>query len=657
MLDILNKKSSAGSAGSAADGTINLDALRQMVDNMPVNVMTLELKDFTIDFANKTSVETLKPLEHLLPCKADDLVGQCVDIFHANPSHQRKLLSDPRNLPYQANIKLGDEVLDLLVTAINDSNGNYVKPMLTWSVVTEKVKADARSKMLEQMVDQMPINVMLLDLEDFTIDFINKTSVDTLKPLEHLLPCKADDILGQCVDIFHAQPEHQRKLLSDPKNLPFQTNITLGGEVLDLLVTALTDTDGNYMKPMLSWSVVTAKIKADEQSARLAQMMDQMPVNVLTLELDEFTIDYANKTSVETLAPLEHLLPCKASELVGKCVDIFHANPAHQRKLLGDASNLPHRARIKLGDEVLDLRASAILNKDGVYDGTLLTWSVVTKQAQMADRFEQSVMAVVESVSSGATEMESSARTMQTTAEETSQRATTVAAASEEATSNVQTVASAAEELSSSVEEIGRQVSQSTKIAQNAVEEAKKADEQVQGLAEAAQKIGEVVNLINDIASQTNLLALNATIEAARAGEAGKGFAVVASEVKSLATQTAKATDEIAAQINAIQGATTDAVQAIQGISTTIAEISEISTAIASAVEEQGAATREIAGNVQQAATGTQEVSSTIAAVTQTATETGEAANQVLEATGELSQQAEMLRKQVDEFLIEVRTM
>ncbi len=656
MLDILNRKSSS-SAGTAADGTMNLDALRQMVDSMPVNVMTLNLKDFTIDYVNKTSIETLRPLEHLLPCKADDLLGQCVDIFHANPSHQRKLLSDPRNLPFQTNIKLGDEVLDLLVTAITDANGNYVKPMLTWSVVTEKIKTDARSKMLEQMVDQMPINVMLLELENFTIDYVNKTSTDTLKPLEHLLPCKAEDILGQCVDIFHANPAHQRKLLADPRNLPFQTNIKLGDEILDLLVTAITDTDGNYMKPMLSWSVVTEKVKADAKSERLAQMMDQMPVNVLTMELENFTIDYANKTSIETLGPLEHLLPCKAQDLVGQCVDIFHANPAHQRKLLGDQSNLPHRARIKLGDEVLDLRASAILDKDGKYDGTLLSWSVVTKQAQMADRFEQSVMAVVESVSSGATEMESSARTMQTTAEETSQRATTVAAASEEATSNVQTVASAAEELSSSVEEIGRQVAQSTKIAQSAVEETSRADEKVQGLAEAAQKIGEVVNLINDIASQTNLLALNATIEAARAGEAGKGFAVVASEVKSLATQTAKATDEIASQINAIQSATTDAVTAIQGISSTIAEISEISTAIASAVEEQGAATREIAGNVQQAATGTQEVSSTIAGVTQTATETGEAANQVLEATGELAQQAEMLRKQVDEFLVEVRTM
>ncbi|MCH7943693.1 MAG: methyl-accepting chemotaxis protein, partial [Proteobacteria bacterium] len=175
------------------------------------------------------------------------------------------------------------------------------------------------------------------------------------------------------------------------------------------------------------------------------------------------------------------------------------------------------------------------------------------------------------------------------------------------------------------------------------------------GLAEGSQKIGKVVEMISDIASQTNLLALNATIEAARAGDAGKGFAVVASEVKSLATQTAKATEQIAAQITAIQGATDDSVSAIKGITENIVEMDEISTAIASAIEEQGAATGEISNNSQQAAAGTQEVSENIASVNQAATETGAAASQVLQSAGELSKQAELLRAEVDKFLTEVR--
>jgi methyl-accepting chemotaxis protein len=274
---------------------------------------------------------------------------------------------------------------------------------------------------------------------------------------------------------------------------------------------------------------------------------------------------------------------------------------------------------------------------------------------QMADDFQASVGGVVETVSSAATELQSSAQSMTAISEETSSQATAVAAASEEASTNVQTVASAAEELSSSISEISRQVSQSTQISGTAVEAAGKADEMVQGLAMSAQKIGEVVAMITDIADQTNLLALNATIEAARAGEAGKGFAVVASEVKNLANQTAKATEEIGSQIGEIQGATEDSVQAIQGITKTIGEISEISSAIAAAVEEQGAATQEIARNVEQAAAGTGEVSSNIQGVTQAAGEAGSTSSQVLGAANELSQQSEMLKVEVDKFMTQVR--
>ncbi len=274
---------------------------------------------------------------------------------------------------------------------------------------------------------------------------------------------------------------------------------------------------------------------------------------------------------------------------------------------------------------------------------------------KMADEFEASVKAVVQMVSSASTELQSTAQSMSATAEETQRQSTAVAAASEQASTNVQTVASAAEELASSIGEIGRQVAESARIAAKAVSDAEHTNSQVQALAEAAQKIGDVVKLINDIAGQTNLLALNATIEAARAGEAGKGFAVVASEVKSLATQTAKATEDIANQIKAIQSATGDSVQAIQGISGTIGRINEIATTIAAAVEEQGAATKEIARNVQQASAGTHEVSSNIANVTQAATETGAAAGQVLGSASDLARQSETLRTQVDGFIAKVR--
>lgn len=275
---------------------------------------------------------------------------------------------------------------------------------------------------------------------------------------------------------------------------------------------------------------------------------------------------------------------------------------------------------------------------------------------QLADKFESSVGGVVEGVSLAATELQSTAQSMSTTAEETSRQSTVVAAASEETTQNVQTVAAATEELTASIQEIGNQVTESTRIVGEATNQANDANAKVQGLADAAQKIGEVVRLINDIAGQTNLLALNATIEAARAGEAGKGFAVVASEVKTLATQTARATEEIATQVRSIQEATSNSAQAIQAITVTVNRVNEISTAIAAAIQEQGAATQEISRNIQQAAKGTTEVSSNISGVTTAARGTGAAASQVLNAATELGKNGVLLKSQVEQFLLTVRS-
>ena len=278
-----------------------------------------------------------------------------------------------------------------------------------------------------------------------------------------------------------------------------------------------------------------------------------------------------------------------------------------------------------------------------------------TGMLRLADTFEAGIKGVVNSVASQATEMQSAAQAMTQTAEMATKQATAVAASVEQASANVQTVATAAEELSASVLEIGRQVEQSSKIANQAVGEADKTNATVEGLNRTAQRIGEVVQLIETIAGQTNLLALNATIEAARAGDAGKGFAVVASEVKSLASQTAKATEEIRSQIGEIQGATGQTVEAIRTIGATIRQMSEIATTIASAVEEQGAATREIASNVHQAAQGTGDIATNIEGVSRAASDTGAAASQVLSAAGELSRQSETLRKDVDEFVATVR--
>jgi methyl-accepting chemotaxis protein len=274
---------------------------------------------------------------------------------------------------------------------------------------------------------------------------------------------------------------------------------------------------------------------------------------------------------------------------------------------------------------------------------------------RLAQEFEATVGEIVGTVSSSSTELEAAAATLSKTADTTQQLSTAVAAASEQASANVQSVASATEELTSSVTEIGRQVQESSRISTEAVGQAQTTDDRITKLAQAANRIGDVTQLITSIAEQTNLLALNATIEAARAGEAGKGFAVVAQEVKQLAAQTAKATNEISAQIAEMQSATQDSVSAIKEIGGTISRISGIATAIASAVEEQGAATQEITRNVQQAASGTQQVSGNIADVSRIAAETGSASSQVLTSAQSLANESNRLKLEINKFLATVR--
>ncbi len=326
-----------------------------------------------------------------------------------------------------------------------------------------------------------------------------------------------------------------------------------------------------------------------------------------------------------------------------------------------DAEIYQTRAR----DEIAEMANSLLVFRDSMIQGRTLSTEQDKDRVAKAERasrmeariveFETTVRKALGSLQTAAGSMQSTAQSMSATADQSSALVSAVASAAEETSVNVQTVSSGTEELSSSIAEIGRQVVNSSEIARKAVAEAGETDSTMQGLADNAARISVVVDLIQTIASQTNLLALTATIEAARAGDAGRGFAVVASEVKSLANQTAKATDEIRQQIVSMQTVTSSAVGAIRNISTTISEINEVTTAIAAAVEDQGAATREIARNIQHAAGGTGEVSSNIVGVSSAATQAGTAAGQVLTASDALRREADVLREEIDAFRSNIR--
>jgi methyl-accepting chemotaxis protein len=697
----------AGGARSRAKA-LNFQA---MLENAPSNVLFANVRDFKIEYANPASIQTLRKLEKHLPIKAEEIVGQVIDIFHRDPAHQRGILADPENLPHRAQIALGPETLDLLVTAVNDAEGRYVGAMVTWEVITRRIEIEDDLARIRNMMENAPNNVLFANVSDFVIEYANPASVQTLRKLEAHLPIKGEQIVGQVIDIFHRDPAHQRRIVSDPRNLPHRAQIKLGPETLDLLVTAVNDGQGRYVGAMVTWEIITERLRAENELARIRNMMENSPTNVMFADREN-RIQYMNPASRNTLKGLEKDLPVKADDMIGKSIDVFHVDPAYQRNLLSDATNLPRRRHIKVGAETLDLLVSAIRDGQGTYIGAMVTWEVISQRLRLeADQKAMSereraqsedlrakvdeLLSAVNSAAGGdltktvsvrgsdpigqmgeslarflgdlrvnirgigeqAEALNRAASTlmqvsdaMTRNAEETSSQANAVSSASEHVTRNVEAVAGGAEELGASIREIADNAAQAARVANSAVGVAQSTNTTVAKLGESSAEIGQVIKVITSIAQQTNLLALNATIEAARAGEAGKGFAVVANEVKELAKETARATDDISRRIEAIQGDTRGAVDGIGEIAEVINQINELQNTIASSVEQQTATTNEIGRSVSEAASGTSEIAQNISSVASAAENTARGASDTKKASEELTNMAVRLREVVGRF-------
>jgi methyl-accepting chemotaxis protein len=368
-------------------------------------------------------------------------------------------------------------------------------------------------------------------------------------------------------------------------------------------------------------------------------MLDYVPVNILLADMDA-NIVFMNQSSYKTLQTLSHLLPVPVDKIVGGSMDVFHKKPQHQRGIVANDRNLPHQAKIKLGEHILHLNVFALYNKAGTYMGPMVTWSIITEREKMVAAISESST----KLSAAAAELTATASELEKTSDQASLDTNSTAASSEEVSRGVQVVATNMEEMSASIKEIARSSADAASMTNDAKVRADEANATIGQLGESSQEIGNVIKVISSIAQQTNLLALNATIEAARAGDAGRGFAVVANEVKELAKQTSKATEEITTRIGRLQKDAQAAVGSILGISQNIEKLNKISTTIAAAVEEQNATTNEVSRVIQESAKGVTEIAERVKAISAATAQSSTGAKQTTAAAGSLSELAERLR-------------
>ena len=490
-------------------------------------------------------------------------------------------------------------------------------------------------------------NIMYAD-KDFTIRFINRKSEQTLNGIGNVFKqefkMEVGDIVGSSIDVFHKNPAHQRRLLSDQRNFPISTRISFGGLFLELNVNPVIE-DGKISGYILNWEDISEKVFSENEAQRYQQMVHLSPINTMIAD-PQGKLMYMNENSSKTLKKLEHFLPEKVDKLVGNSIDWFHKNPEKQRKIIKDPNNLPHQGVISVGDQKLSLLVSAISDKKNNYLGAMTTWEVVTGKLQLIEDLAR----CADELNKSAKSLNEVSSDLSASAEETSSQAQTSSTASDRVSAGVQTVATNMEEMTASIKEITRSTNESSRISQNAIKISGEANSIITKLGESSADIGNVVKVISSIAQQTNLLALNATIEAARAGDAGRGFAVVANEVKELAKQTAFSAQDITKKIEKIQGDTKLAIDSIQQVSKVIEQLSTIATSIAASVEEQAASTNEVSRVVQQSADAVKSISMNMSQVTTAASITGKCAMQAKEAVKSLDSLSSSLLSYVEKL-------
>jgi methyl-accepting chemotaxis protein len=607
-----------------------------MMENSPTNMMFAD-RDFVITYMNPASLQTLTRLEEHLPIKAADVVGASLDIFHKTPAYQRGILSDETQLPRRANIAVGPETLDLLVSAIRDKDGEYIGAMATWDVVTDKLANERAAA--EAAADTTAVNSVLSQLAGAaTVEQAVQTALDTVRAEfgwaygSFWRIDDADQKLKFVLESGDAGPEFRKVTLE----ASFAKGVGLSGRTWATNDLFFTQDIGEM---------------TDCVRAPVAQKVGVKSGVCFPVTIGGQVIGTMDFFATDTLHPSEQRLDAlrNVGRLVSQAIERVQKETADREA----AAELARKVDLVLG--VVRAAAEGDLSQEVPVSGSDAIGQLAAGLGTLLETLRESMTNIgstADTLSVASEQLTVLAQGMGDGATLTSERAASASSASVQVSASIQTVATAAEEMTASIREIAKNATEAASVATGAVGVASSAQGTVASLGESSAEIGQVIKVITSIAQQTNLLALNATIEAARAGDAGKGFAVVANEVKELAKETARATEDIGQKIEAIQSDTQGAVAAISEIAEVIGRINDIQTTIASAVEEQTATTNEIARSVTEAAAGANGIAEDVTQVASAAEDTRQGSQNTLQSATDLAGMATQLKELVERFTV-----